>query len=86
MVNRKWGMELNVVEALEKLERYIEEEEWQGYDPYDGLNSPLVKIFRIKSLRILLTQIIKRSPNNFSSILGIKKDYNSKAKELFATG
>ena len=74
------------MEALEKLERYIEEEEWQGYDPYDGLNSPLVKIFRIKSLRILLTQIIKRSPINFRPILGIKKDYNSKAMGLFATG
>lgn len=79
-------MKLNIEEIMGKLEDYIEKEKWQGYDPYDGLNSPLVKIFRTKSLRILLTQIMKRSPINFRPILGIKKDYNPKGMGLFASG
>jgi hypothetical protein len=65
--------------ALEKLIAYIENENFKGYDPYDGLNSPLFKLPILrsnKSVRFLSQQFIKRFPVNLRPLLGIKKGCN----------
>ena len=72
-------------ELLNKLLDYCRKEDWQGYDPYDALNSSLCRLMPdSKYIRIAWTQLIKRSPINLRPIAGIKKGENPKGLGLFA--
>jgi hypothetical protein len=73
------------VEALERLDDWIEQEEFRGWDPHDALNSVLLRRLTLRSrvLGILWLQLLKRSPFNFRPLLGVAKDYNPKAMGLF---
>ena len=73
-------------QALSKLLRYCRSESWVGYDPYDGLNSPLARSFPFRSrlARTLLTQLVKRSPLNLRPLLGIHKELNPKGVAVAA--
>lgn len=72
--------------ALQKLLRFCRDEKWAGYDPYDGLNSPLARTFLVKNrlARTILIQAVKRSPFNLRPVLGIKKEINPKGIALAA--
>jgi len=72
--------------ALSRLLRYCRTESWAGYDPYDGLNSPLALsfLFNNKFARTALTQMVKRSPFNLRPILGIKRELNAKGVAVAA--
>jgi len=72
--------------VLNRLENFIEREDWQGYDPYDGLNSSFLRFltFNGKWSRIAVTQAMKRSPINLRPVLGIDKMRNPKAMGLLA--
>ena len=57
----------------------IEEDNYSGWDPYDGLKSPLFKLPLLrsnKSIRFISQQLIKRSPVNLRPLLGIPKGRN----------
>jgi len=73
-------------DAVSKLLRYCRSESWAGYDPYDGLNSPIARSFPFNNrfTRTALTQVVKRSPLNLRPILGIKKDLNPKGLAVAA--
>jgi hypothetical protein len=81
-------MPMDVYQHLRELESYLEKEQFKGYDPFDALNSPLLKTlsFNNKQLRILYIQMLRRLPFNSRPILGIKKDYNPKGVGLFLWG
>ncbi|MGD9579208.1 MAG: delta-aminolevulinic acid dehydratase [Syntrophorhabdus sp.] len=66
----------------------MESKDLRGYDPYDALNSPILRAlaFRRKSLRILFIQLLKRLPINPRPFLFIKKGYNPKGLGLFLWG
>lgn len=67
---------------LENLRTYIENENYNGYDPYDTLNSVLpIKKMGI-SLSAVAIQIQKRNPINIRPILGVKKGINPKGMGL----
>lgn len=72
--------------ALSRLLRYCRSESWLGYDPYDGLNSPLARLFPFKRrlARTVLTQLIMRSPFNLRPALGIERALNPKGVALAA--
>ena len=72
--------------AFQSLLRYCRAESWAGYDPYDGLTSPLALFFPFKQrlARTVLTQLVKRSPFNLRPALGIGKELNSKGVALAA--
>ena len=64
---------------------YCRANEWKGHDPYDALNSRVFRLlpfldFRIP--RIVLTQLMKRSPLNFRSLLLVPKTRNPKGLAL----
>ncbi len=73
---------------LKKLKCYIETRDFAGYDPYDALNSPLLKFLgsRNKWVRIAFTQTLKKLPVNVRPILGIRRAHNPKAIGLFLWG
>ena len=65
--------------AYDKLEGYIKRENYQGYDPYDTLNSYIPFKYLGKWPSAIATQIQKRNPFNIRPFLGIKKGINPKA-------
>lgn len=74
--------------SLNKLDLYCRNQMWQGYDPYDALNSAILRAlaFKKKYLRIAFTQALKRMPFNVRYCLLIKKGYNPKGVGLFLWG
>ena len=65
--------------GLCKLLKYIESQNYRGYDPYDALKSPLFRLPVLRSnktLRFGFQQLIKRLPFNIRSLLAIPKGYN----------
>jgi hypothetical protein len=69
-----------------KLFEYCRSNNWAGYDPYDALNSEIFKklpFLDSKWPRIILTQLLKRSPINFRPLLMVPKTQNPKALALF---
>lgn len=76
-------MSVNSNEVLQQLIGYVESQQYQGYDPYDILNSPL----KVKKLGLLPSaiaiQIQKRNPINFRALVGVKKGVNPKGIGLF---
>jgi len=77
---------MNYIESqkiFDKLSANIEAEGFRGFDPYDALNSPLVKnYFRSKNLNLILTSFFRISPLNFRSFVGIQKKLNPKSLGL----
>jgi hypothetical protein len=65
--------------ALDRTERYIEAERYRGYDPYDGLTSPLFGLPVLRSARLprlAFQQLMKRLPFQARPLFGIGKGYN----------
>ena len=79
---------MEIQSSLNRLKAYIENEDFKGYDPYDALNSPLLRTFSFKNkyFRIAFIQGLKRLPINLRPLLGINKDYNPKGLGLILWG
>ena len=73
---------------LNDLKAYVETADYAGYDPYDALSSPLIRLISSKSknLRIVFTQFLRRCPVNLRPLLGVKKGHNPKGMGLFLWG
>jgi hypothetical protein len=79
---------MNIGPCLDNLIAYIEAADYAGYDPYDALNSPLIRRLGAKSkwVRMAATQLLRRSPVNLRPLLGIRKGHNPKAIGLILWG
>lgn len=63
-----------IQKRLNELEEHFEKNKLKSFDPYDGLNTPLRKLFfKIRLLERLWLQFVRLSPINFRSFVGIKK-------------
>lgn len=68
-----------IEQSLHNLINYIERENYKGWDPYDGLMSPLFKLpglSKNKRLRFLGQQFFKRFPLSLRRLLFVPKGYN----------
>jgi hypothetical protein len=77
---------ITVEAAILKLVAYCRANNWAGYDPYDALNSRILRrlpFLDYRLPRVLFTQALKRSPVNFRRLLHIPKTQNPKAIALF---
>ena len=75
-----------IVAGLRQAFTFAERLHWRGFDPYDGLLSPLARwplVGNSRLFRLALTQAVKRSPVNLRPLLGIKDGINPKALALF---
>lgn len=79
---------MDINHSLHKLKDYIEAEHFSGYDPYDALNSPVLRALSLGSKypRIAFIQALKRLPVNLRPLLFIKKGFNPKGLGLFLWG
>src|SRR4030081_480430 len=79
-------MDKSIQAATLKLLTYCQADNWAGYEPYDALNSPIVNalpFLNARLPRLILTQVLKRSPINVRSLMLIPKTQNPKAMGLF---
>jgi hypothetical protein len=74
-----------IAEAEKSLRVYCETTDFKGWDPWDALASPLLKIFPFshKYPRWAANHLIKISPLNFRPLLGIRPDCFAKGLALF---
>jgi rhamnogalacturonyl hydrolase YesR len=75
--------------SFQKLKTYCEEENFKGWDPYDGLNSWVIQktpLGKSRLFRLAWIQLFKRNPINLRLLFGVKKDYNPKGLGLFLIG
>ena len=81
-------MKTDITKATARLLNYIEETDHAGYDPYDALNSTVLRAFSLnnKWARIALIQFFRRFPVNLRAIFGVRKGHNPKAIGLFLWG
>jgi polysaccharide biosynthesis protein VpsJ len=77
-----------VSDSLFKLYRWLEAEDYRGYDTFDGLNARFVRplTFENPLLRIVLQQGVRRFPLNLRPLLGVRKAHSTKAMGFFARG
>ncbi|MEO0191554.1 MAG: hypothetical protein ABIM46_02100, partial [candidate division WOR-3 bacterium] len=72
------GLEGALIRSLAVLER----DGYMGYDPYDGLLSPLARLLPGSTLRLLFVHAVRKKPINIRPMLGIKKTLNPKTLAL----
>jgi len=68
------------------LQKYVEDQNYAGWDPYDGLNSRLFQITPLRYsrfARLAWIQLFKRIPINLRVITGVPKGHNPKGLALF---
>jgi hypothetical protein len=77
-----------ISDAVARIRAWGEARDWQAYDPYDALSSPLATPLSLGTAlgRRMLTQVVKLSPVNLRPLLGVKPTRNSKAVALVASG
>ena len=79
---------MDVRPYLARLREYAETNDYAGWDPYDALNSPIVRALTLgtKWGRIAWTQLFRRSLINLRPLLGVPKGHNPKGVGLFLSG
>jgi len=77
-----------VSESIAKLSDWLEENDYRGYDTFDGLNARFVRplTFETNFLRTVLQQGVRRFPLNTRPLLGIRKSRSTKGMGFLARG
>jgi hypothetical protein len=78
---------LSIEQSLDLVEKWIEDNDFKGYEPFDGLTSylfPLMLRSRVASQ--ILQQSIRRVPINVRPVLGIKPLDSTKGRGYVAWG
>lgn len=80
----------DILFSFARLKRYCENEQFKGWDPYDGLNSKLAHVLlplkHSAFLRLCIIQGFKRCPVNLRRLALVPKEYNAKGIGLFLSG
>jgi hypothetical protein len=79
-------MTLDLENVYDRLYTYCKDEDFAGYDPFDGLNSSFIRATPLKHLapaRFAWLQLVKRLPMDLRQILRIPKGNNPKGLALF---
>jgi rhamnogalacturonyl hydrolase YesR len=77
-----------IYKSIEQLYQWLEANDYQGYDTFDGLNARFVRplTFETRFGRTVLQQGVRRFPLNLRPVLGIRKNYSSKGMGFLARG
>jgi hypothetical protein len=68
-----------LLSSVRAADAYVERQGFRGYDPYDGLGSPVMRLPGVRSSRLArfgVQQLVKRSPVNVRPLLGIRRGRN----------
>jgi len=78
---------IKISDSQRRLEKWIEDQDYRGYEPFDGLSS-LFRPLTFGSLFVdrLLLQLVRQSPVNLRPLLGIKPQDSTKGRGYIAWG
>src|SRR3954465_856090 len=78
----------DIYKSLQQLERWVQNADWKGYDTFDGLSSPVARLFTWNHpfLKQVWQQGVRRFPLNLRPLLGIKPGMSTKGMGFFAQG
>jgi hypothetical protein len=77
----------SITRSLDQVEKWIEDHDFKGYEPFDGLTSYLLPLTMNSRLaRQVLQQGVRRMPFNLRPILGIKPLDSTKGRGYVAWG
>lgn len=76
-----------IEDSLNKVERWVEDHNYKGYEPFDGLSSP-VRLLTLNNTfaERLLQQLVRQSPINLRPLLGVKPLESTKGRGYMAGG
>jgi hypothetical protein len=79
---------LRLHESICRLSKWLERNDYRGYDTFDGLNSRLLRplTFENKFLRMALQQGVRRFPVNVRPWIGIARSHSTKGMGFLARG
>ena len=82
------GLKDQIFESIGRLSNWLEENDYRGYDTFDGLNSKLLRplTFHNKYLQMVLQQGVRRFPINIRPLVGISKSRSTKGMGFLARG
>lgn len=73
--------------SIKKLEHWLIENKFEGYDPFDGLSSPLNFLtFGNRIAQQSLQQFVRRNPYNIRPFIGIKPAHSTKGMSFIGSG
>lgn len=79
--------EVSLTESLGRLQGWVESHDYKGYEPFDGLSSPVRRLtFGNQLLEQILLQTGRQSPVNLRPLLGIKPLDSTKGRGYMAWG
>ena len=77
----------SIEQSLDWLKRWIENNDFKGYEPFDGLTSYLYHLpLKNRVASQILQQVVRRSPINLRPVLGIKPLDSTKGRGYVAWG
>jgi len=77
----------DIQRALELLQEWVEDHDYQGYEPFDGLSSwARALTFRNLFAQRILQQSIRQSPFNLRPLFGIRPQDSTKGRGYMASG
>jgi len=85
--NVQSGVATNIERALDRVQKWVEERNYRGYEPFDGLSSwarPLA--FGNELGERILQQAIRQSPLNLRPLFGIRPQNSTKGRGYMAWG
>jgi hypothetical protein len=79
---------VRLYESICRLSDWLERNDYQGYDTFDGLNAKLLRPLTLnnKFLRMLLQQGVRRFPINLRPLIGVAKSHSTKGMGFLARG
>ena len=82
------AVKAQLYESLCRLANWLEDNDYRGYDTFDGLNARFARplTFETKFLRTVLQQGVRRFPINLRPLLGVAKSQSTKGMGFLARG
>jgi rhamnogalacturonyl hydrolase YesR len=78
----------SIEKSIGKLARWLQENDYRGYDTFDGLNARYLRGLTFESpiLRTILLQGVRRFPMNVRPLLGVRRERSTKGMGFLARG
>lgn len=79
---------MRIEKGFDRLKCYCEQNQFKGWDPFDGLNSWIIQKTWLKKsyfFKLAWIQFFKRLPINLRVLAGVPKQHNAKGLGLFLT-
>jgi len=82
------ALKTTIYDSIVRLSQWLEENDYRGYDTFDGLNARLLRPLTFESdfLRTVLQQGVRRFPINLRPMLGVAKSHSTKGMGYLARG